>query len=100
MRLLSDLEDLHIEIIATALNAPTAEGAFSGLRVISLVAKPVDGEKQNAPLYLLGLFPNYGAAALRMACAELTAKGLLHDEGIGRWDMGPMVYFVPTDLAE
>lgn len=35
-----------------------------------------------------------------MACAELTAKGLLHDEGIGRWDTGSMMYFVPTDLAE
>lgn len=100
VRLLSDLEDIHIEIIVAALNAPTAEGAFSGLRVISLAAKPNDSEKQNAPVSLLASFPRYGSAALRMACAELTAKGLLHDEGIGRWDMGSMMYFVPTDLAE
>lgn len=100
VRLLSSLEDIHIEIIAAALRAPTAEGSFSGLRVISLAAKPIDSEKINAPVSLLASFPCYGAAALRMACAELIAKGLLHDEGIGRWDMGSMMYFVPTDLAE
>lgn len=100
VRLLSDLEDIHIEIIEAALGAPIAEGAFSGLRVISLAAEPIDSGKQNAPVSLLASFPRYGIAALRMACAELTAKGLLHDEGIGRWDMGAMKYFVPTDLAE
>lgn len=100
VRLLSGLEDIHIEIIETALDAPIAEGAFSGLRVISLDAKPIDGDKQNAAVSLIAAFPRYGTAALRMACAELTAKGLLHDEGIGRWDMGAMKYFVPTNLAE
>lgn len=100
VRLLSDLEDIHIEIIEAALQAPTAEGAFSNLRIISLDAEPIDSGMQNAPISLLASFPRYGAAALRMACAELTAKGLLHDEGIGRWDMGAMKYFVPTDLAE
>ena len=100
VRLLSGLEDIHIEIIVAALSAPPAEGAFAGLRVISLAAKPIDSENQNAPVSLLASFPRYGTAALRMACAELTAKGLLHDEGIGRWDMGSMIYFVPTDLAE
>lgn len=100
VRLLSDLEDIHIEIIEAALGAPIAEGAFSGLRVISLDAKPIDSGEHNAPVSLIASFPRYGTAALRMACAELTAKGLLHDEGIGRWDMGAMKYFVPTDLAE
>lgn len=38
VRLLSDLEDIHIEIIEAALGAPVAEGAFSSLRVISLDA--------------------------------------------------------------
>lgn len=100
VRLLSSLEEIHIEILTAALNAPTAEGAFAGLRVISLAANPIDSDKKNSPVSVLTLFPSYGTAALRMACAELTAKGLLHDEGIGRWDMGSMMYFVPTDLAE
>ncbi len=100
VRLLSDLEDIHIEIIDAALGAPIAEGAFSGLRVISLAAEPIDSGNQNAPISLLTSFPLYGTASLRMACAELTAKGLLHDEGIGRWDMGAMKNFVPTDLAQ
>lgn len=94
VRLLSDLEDIHIEIIEAALRAPMAEGAFSGLHVISLEAQ------QNDLLSLVAFFPYYGTASLRMACAELTAKGLLHDEGIGRWDVSAMSYFVPTDLAE
>lgn len=46
VRLLSDLEDILIKIIEAALGAPIAEGAFSGLRVISLDAEPIDsGEK-------------------------------------------------------
>lgn len=100
VRLLSNLEDIHIEIIEAALHAPMAEGAFSNLRVISLNTEPIDSGIQNSPVSLLTSFSRYGGAALRMACAELTAKGLLHDEGIGRWDMGAMKYFVPTDLAE
>lgn len=102
VRLLSDLEDIHIEIIVTALGVLYAHGrgCVSGLRVVSLAAKPLGGEKQNTPVSLLALFPHYGSAALQMACAELTAKGLLHDEGIGRLGVGSMVYFVPTDLAE
>lgn len=100
VRLLSDLEDIHIEIIGAALGAPVSEGSFSGLRVISLAAQPIDSEKQNSPVSLLTSMPCYGTAALRMACAELVAKGLLHDEGIGRMGVGSMTYFVPTDLAE
>lgn len=100
VRLLSDLEEIHIEIIAAALNAPISEGSFAKLRVISLAARPIDSEKQNSPVSLLTSFPSYGIAALRMACAELVAKGLLHDEGIGRLGVGSMMYFAPTDLAE
>lgn len=100
VRLLADLDEIHIAIIAMALNAPVSEGGFSGLRVISLASHPIDSEKKNSPVSLLTSFPHYGKAALRMACAELVAKGLLHDEGIGRLSLGSMTYFVPTDLAE
>lgn len=100
VRLLADLEDIHIEIIETALKAPVADGPFSGLRVISLKAGPNNNEQEMDPVSLFVYFPQYEAAALRMACAELVAKGLLHDEGIGRVGLGAMQYFVPTDLAE
>lgn len=99
VRLLSNLEDIHIEIIVAALDAPTT-GSFPGLRVVSLAAESLEDEEQNKTVSLLTLFPHYGSAALRMACAELVAKGLLHDEGIGRLGTVSMVYFVPTDLAE
>lgn len=100
VRLLSGLEDIHIQIIAAALAAPIAVGSFSGLRVISLTDKTIDSDQQNSPVSLHASFPRYGAAALRMACAELTAKGLLLDEGVGRLSTKAMMYFVPTDLAE
>jgi hypothetical protein len=41
----------------------------------------------------------YSTVALRLACSELTARGLLRDEGVGRWDAIAMNYFVSTDLA-
>jgi hypothetical protein len=37
--------------------------------------------------------------SLRLACSELVARGLLHDEGVGRWDSTAMTYFIATDLA-
>ena len=35
-----------------------------------------------------------------MVCAELVSRGLLYDEGIGRWDVKSMEYFTATKLAE
>lgn len=99
VRLVSELEDIHIEVANTALSAPHCEKAFDGLRVVTLASPSNQDSAGNSPLLLSDALPHYSSAALRMACAELTAKGLLHDEGIGRWDMGAMQYFVATDLA-
>jgi hypothetical protein len=43
--------------------------------------------------------PQYSDAVLHMACSELMAKGLLRDEGIGRWDAEAMQFVGPTALA-
>lgn len=99
VRLVSVLEDIHIEVANTAHSAPTCENVFGGLRVVTLATLSNQDSTGNSPLLLSAALPHYSPAALRMACAELTAKGLLHDEGIGRWDMGAMQYFVTTDLA-
>jgi len=99
VRLVSELEDIHIEIANTALSAPPCDKGFDGLRVVTLAAPSNQDSAGNSPLLLSDALPHYSSAALRMACAELTAKGLLHDEGIDRWDMGAMQYFVATDLA-
>jgi hypothetical protein len=100
VRLLGDLEDVHLEVLGLALAAPALAKGFEGLRVISIAASPFRDDNGNGPVALSDALPHYGTAALRMACAELMAKGLLHDEGIGRWDLGAMQYFVPTDLSD
>jgi len=99
VRLVSELEEIHIEVANTAHSAPICKKVFGGLRVVTLAASSNQDSTGNSPLLLSAALPHYSSAALRMACAELTAKGLLHDEGIGRWDMGAMQYFVTTDLA-
>lgn len=100
VRLLGDLEDVHLEVLGLALTAPSLTKGFEGLRVISIATSPFRDDNGNGPFALNDALSHYGTAALRMVCAELMAKGLLHDEGIGRWDLGAMQYFVPTDLAD
>jgi hypothetical protein len=100
VRLLGELEDIHIEVIRVALAAPRLEKGFEELRVISIASPPLRDADGNGALALAQELPQYGLSALRMACAELVGKGLLHDEGIGRWSLAAMEYFVATDLAE
>jgi hypothetical protein len=99
VRLLADLEDIHIEVLQVALAAPPFGGAFEGKPVVCLAPVRAYDPGETAPLRLEDALPRYDGPALRMACAELSAKGLLHDEGVGRWDIGAMNYFVATDLA-
>lgn len=99
VRLLSDLEDIHVEVLEIALNAPPLIGAFEGLPVVGLASAHGDVSSGTTPLRLGDALPSYSEPALRMACAELSAKGLLQDEGVGRYGAGAMKYFVVTDLA-
>lgn len=99
-RLLADLEDIHMSLLGAALAAPEGMNAFAGVKVIALKTQPgetlLDG--LSAPL-LNELGNEYSLISLRLACSELVARGLLHDEGVGRWDTVAMSYFVATDLA-
>ena len=100
VRLVSDLEDIHIEVLNTAVTARECTGSFSGLRVVSLKDRSADGSTEYEPIFLPDVFRQSGAAKLRMACAELVGKGLLRDEGLGRWDTKAMEFFAPTELAD
>jgi hypothetical protein len=99
-RLLADLEDIHMSILSAALAAPEGMNAFGGVKVVALKSQAgetlLDG--LSAPL-LNELGNQYSLISLRLACSELVARGLLHDEGVGRWDTTAMTYFVATDLA-
>jgi len=99
-RLLADLEDIHMSILKSALEAPTALNAFAGLKVVALKDHTAENflDGLSAPLPT-ELSSQYSMISLRLACSELTARGLLHDEGVGRWSSVAMTYFTATDLA-
>jgi hypothetical protein len=97
-RLLDDLTDLHIKILAAAVNASMCDAPFDGLRVVALSDWPQDSKAERKPLLLPQLL-TVAQDTVRMACAELLSRGLLHDEGIGRWDGKAMEVFVATPLA-
>lgn len=99
LRLVGELDDLHIKILKTALLAPIIPNFFDGRRVITLAAKPATTPGGKTSLQLAHVFPDVPVTTLRLACSELVSRGLFQDEGIGRWDLGVMEYFVPTDLG-
>jgi hypothetical protein len=100
LRLVSELENIHIDVLEVVLSATNSAGAFEGMKVVALDIELTDDVIGNFSYSLMSrLGTKYSGVALRLACSELTAKGLLHDEGVGRWDTKAMTYFVATDLA-
>jgi|SRR2546426_5022079 len=99
LRLVNQLTDFHVAILTVARNAPLCGAPFEGLRVITLAPKPLGDEAVVKPTFLPSALPGYSEPVLRMACSELVGHGLLHDEGIGRWDGKPLLYFIATDLT-
>ncbi len=97
IRLISDLTDTHIKVlkIATSTSPFTAEG-FEGLRVFSIINK----NEELAVPSLKQKLGHLSDTASRMYCSELISKGLLHDVGIGAWDIGTLELLVPTELAD
>lgn len=97
IRLISDLTDTHINIIKFAVSIPASTNeAFKGLRIISISKKE---NEFNVPS-LRGELSHLSDAAIKMYCSELISKGLLHDEGIGRWGTGSLELLIPTELAD
>jgi hypothetical protein len=100
VRILSDLSELHVKILTVAVEAPKCSDRFEGLRVVTFRNdKNADKELQIPPLDLRTAFPHLSELALRMCCAELLAKGLLHDEGVGGLVTPSFLYFITTELG-
>ncbi|QJR12891.1 hypothetical protein DSM104443_03985 [Usitatibacter rugosus] len=99
MRLLSSLDLPHIEVLVAATSARVCDGAFVGLRTIALKEGEV-GPAKMPPELLTDKLPGRSREVLLLVCAELVSMGLLHDEGIGRWNGTAMQYLVPTELAD
>lgn len=95
IRILKDLEDIHIKLLEAILAAPVADAPFNGLKVATLFKQmPEFGNNLAQPI--CARFPGYSEAALYLACAELVSKGLLYDEGVGRLSTKAMQYFIAT----
>lgn len=100
IRLISELESIHIDVLTVVLSVQQRHGDAEGLNVFALDIEPGEGVIANFAQSLTAkLGGRYSSVALRLACSELTARGLLHDDGVGRWDAKAMTYFVATDLA-
>jgi hypothetical protein len=101
-RLLSELNELHIKILDTSLKLPICDGVFENLQVFMLEEYTTDQPKNTPkipPTNISKIIPAISNSVLKMACSELIAKGLLHDEGIGRYNTRNMKYFIATDMA-
>ena len=100
LRIVESLDLVHFEILREVLSAPVCGEPFMGLRVAwlsSVDSLPVSSGQP--PIVLRERLPNWQPEALHFAASELVARGLLHDEGVGRWDAGGMEYVVATDTA-
>ncbi len=99
-RLLGDLSDLHVDILVQIKNAPLLADPFHGLRVVKVA--PIERIEDRPPhvTNLRTLLPGINLAALQLACSELAARGLLHDEGVGRVGVSAMTCFIATQLAD
>jgi hypothetical protein len=99
-RLLTDLTDLHIQILEEAINTTPCSEPFENLRVISFNSAPFGSDKESPPKIITNALSQYSAVALKMACSELMSRGLLYDEGVGRLSTKAMEYLAPTDMAD
>lgn len=99
IRLLTELSEIHVSLLLLAIAAPPCTSPFDGLKVVTLSQDPHGEASLQQPISLLDVFPDYSPGALRMICAELVSRGLIHDEGVGRMDTKSFEYFIATELA-
>lgn len=98
LQLLDSLDATDISVLRAAVDAPLCDGGFVGLRVVALTdSQAVPG--QSPPRHLPSYLGEFSKTQLRRSCSKLVAAGLLHDEGVGRWDVSAHQFFVSTDLA-
>jgi hypothetical protein len=96
MRVAASLEVVHLKILHLAYTSPLCGAPFDGLRVLTISERAAQLAGENMPFMLIEKLPEYPESILRNACAELVSKGLLYDEGIGRWDTKAMEFLATT----
>jgi hypothetical protein len=73
--------------------------SLEGMRAVRLPFAAPSGSDPGAAL-LSNLVPGLSDMALRFVCAELIARGLLHDQGIGGWGGAALEYATPTEFCD
>jgi hypothetical protein len=97
VRLLAGLSDADVAILSAAVSAPLCDSPFDGYKVVSI--KKEREEWKGRPIELPVVFPDFSPPAIRYSVSELASRGLLRDEGVGRFDLESMTYFVSTELG-
>jgi HPt (histidine-containing phosphotransfer) domain-containing protein len=97
VKLISDLTDVHMQIIIKMNNLRLSNSEyFKGLKIIQVIDNDIINDIPSLSSELKYL----SNAALKMYCSELISRGLLYDEGLGRSGGIPLNLLVPTELAE
>lgn len=101
LRIIYELDLIHFEILREALQAPVCDEPFSGLRIVSMNEHVLNSDSggEKKPVVLVKQLPTWPPEMIQFAASELVSKGLLFDEGIGRYSTKSMEYFVATDTA-
>lgn len=100
IRIISELSEPHIRLLQLALDVPSCQGAFMGLKVITFSNFKGGPENGIQPTLIPPLFPGMDESILKLLCMELVGMGLLKDEGVGRLGTAAMTYFIATDIAK
>lgn len=100
VRLVAELESIHIDVLLAVLSVSHAVADTNGMKIVAFDIESADGLLANFSQSLKAKMDGrYSDVALRLACSELVARGLLHDAGVGKWNAQAMKFFVTTDLA-
>ncbi|MFQ7900390.1 hypothetical protein ACHT8Q_11355 [Stutzerimonas degradans] len=99
LRAIASLEDIHIQIISEAsLHINTGNGQAKFYIETPNFPKPgmIDGRSTAPTLNILTLLTGRSHTEVEMFCMELMSKGLLHDNGQGSFDKGPVYTLTPA----
>ena len=100
LRVVSELDEIHFEILRVALETPVCGGAFSGLKVVSIGSADGNADFGGVtPPNLNKCLDRWPEEMIPFAASELVSKALLFDEGVQRWDPKPLKYLVATVTA-
>lgn len=100
MKLLGELEDIHVEILFKIVKTPACQrSSFEGMKVARLLPSS-ESISDSQFLMLFEEFEQYSPWKIQLACSELLSKGLLLDEGTNRIGVGSMELLILTDTSK